>query len=87
MKAPNTKCFNCGKSFYVCHSCIDLYSWKHICCSIECYREHIKKELEKVNKNSKQKEKKNTLKKNQPEIKKTENISEEENKIEDKILE
>lgn len=67
MKKPNTKCQNCGQSYYVCHSCVDLYSWKHICCCIDCYRDLMQKKLQETEKNTQPKPtKKETKKKEQP---------------------
>lgn len=38
MPKANRKCSYCDKEYYVCFSCVDIHSWKHIACSPECYR-------------------------------------------------
>lgn len=43
MKKNNATCVYCGKPYFVCRSCIDLYSWKQVCDTPECYRKHIEK--------------------------------------------
>lgn len=44
MPKYNRKCFNCGSPYYVCRACIDINSWKNVCCSVECYRNLFSKE-------------------------------------------
>lgn len=38
MPKYNHKCQYCGKEYYACASCIGIYSYKNICCSVECFR-------------------------------------------------
>ena len=38
MPKANRKCLHCGTPYYACSACIDIRSWKNICCSVECYR-------------------------------------------------
>lgn len=45
MPKANRKCFNCGVSYYACSACIGIHSWKNVCCSVECYREMLKKDV------------------------------------------
>lgn len=38
MPKYNHKCCYCGKEYYACASCIGIYSYKNVCCSVECFR-------------------------------------------------
>ena len=38
MPKANRECVNCGTPYYACSACIDIRSWKNVCCSVECYR-------------------------------------------------
>lgn len=38
MPKANRRCRVCGREYYVCCSCVSIYSWKHIACSPECFR-------------------------------------------------
>lgn len=46
------KCNNCGNEYYVCPACERSGSWKIVCCSRNCFREYIKKEIKKENKDT-----------------------------------
>lgn len=37
----NRECSYCNSKYYVCRKCIDINSWKNLCCSRECYRKLI----------------------------------------------
>lgn len=43
MRKNNATCVYCGKPYFVCRSCVGLYSWKQICDTPECYRKHLEK--------------------------------------------
>lgn len=43
------KCNNCGAEYYVCPACERSGSWKVVCCSRNCFREYMKKQVKKVN--------------------------------------
>lgn len=42
MPKYNRKCLYCGSPYYACRACIDINSWKNVCCSVECYRKMCK---------------------------------------------
>lgn len=37
----NRKCNYCGSEYYVCRSCVEISSWKNVCCSKECFMKLI----------------------------------------------
>lgn len=41
----NATCVYCGKPYYICRSCVDIYSWKQVCDTVECYRKYISKPI------------------------------------------
>jgi len=43
LKKPNTKCRVCGKEYFCCSDSKKINSWRTMACSIECYKEYIRR--------------------------------------------
>lgn len=43
MAAPNTKCKVCGKEYFCCSDSRQIGSWRTMACSIECYKEYMRR--------------------------------------------
>lgn len=43
MAMPNTKCRVCGKEYFCCSDSRQIGSWRTMACSIECYKEYMRR--------------------------------------------
>lgn len=43
MATPNTKCKVCGKEYFCCSDSRQIGSWRTMACSIECYKEYMRR--------------------------------------------
>lgn len=43
MTIPNTKCRVCGKEYFCCSDSRQIGSWRTMACSIECYKEYMRR--------------------------------------------
>lgn len=43
MAIPNTKCRVCSKEYFCCSDSRQIGSWRTMACSIECYKEYMRR--------------------------------------------